>query len=312
MTIYPVKVSVCIPCYRQADKLRRLIDSVLLQTFSNYEIVISDDSPDDVTEALVREFGVDSHIRYTRNVTALGSPANWNNTIRLARGEFIKIMHHDDWFATPHALGRLVNALDTAPDAVMAFCASDNRVSSHITQSVHRAGVSQLAALAADPSVLFGGNFIGAPSAVIHRRRDSVMYDEALRWFVDIDFYMRLLAGSRAIYVDDPLVCITIGGPERVTARCEYSRDVELTEAFHVFAGIVSRGVDPARHREHWYRLFERFGVFQLAGVARYQGAFAVDDDYFQDLFRRLPARLLVRFPWYVGYALKRLLRSKA
>lgn len=312
MTAQPVKVSVCIPCYQQAEKLRRLIDSVLMQEFSAYEIVISDDSPDDAVESLVRGYAADARIRYSRNAAPLGSPANWNNAIRLSRGRFIKIMHHDDWFATPHALGMLVTALDAAPDAVMAFCASDNRAYGDTTRGIHRVSPQRVAALAIDPDLLFRGNFIGSPSAVIHRRLDGLMYDEALKWLVDIDFYMRLLAGSRAVYVDDPLVCITVEDPDRMTARCEYSRDVELGEAFHVFAGMVSRGADPGRYRAQWYRLFERLGVLRLYEVGRYRRAFAGDDDYLRDLFGRLPLRLMVRFPWYVGYALKRKLRGAA
>ena len=85
-------VSICIPAYKRADFLERCLDSILQQSFQQYEIVITDDSPTDELKSLS---GKDERIVYVKNEQPLGSPANWNKAISLARGKYIKIMHHD-------------------------------------------------------------------------------------------------------------------------------------------------------------------------------------------------------------------------
>ena len=81
------KVSICIPTYKQVDYLRKTLDSVLLQDFHDYELIISDDSSDDSVENLLREFDFKGKLNYFRNSVALGSPANWNYSIKQAKGE---------------------------------------------------------------------------------------------------------------------------------------------------------------------------------------------------------------------------------
>jgi glycosyltransferase involved in cell wall biosynthesis len=105
------KVSICIPAYKQVQFLRVTLESILSQRFTDYEVNITDDSPDDSVEQLVKEFLLDGRIRYSHNPKQLGSPENWNECIRSARGELIKIMHHDDHFTDADSLGRFVDML---------------------------------------------------------------------------------------------------------------------------------------------------------------------------------------------------------
>ena len=69
------KVSICIPAYKQLAILRKVLDSILIQSFENYEVIISDDSPDYGVELLIGEFDFKGRLKYSRNQTALGSPA---------------------------------------------------------------------------------------------------------------------------------------------------------------------------------------------------------------------------------------------
>ena len=114
-------VSICIPAYKRADFLERCLDSILQQSFQQYEIVITDDSPTDELKPLSEK---DERIVYVKNEQPLGSPANWNKAISLAKGKYIKIMHHDDWFSSPDALSRFVQALEENPSSLFAFSAS--------------------------------------------------------------------------------------------------------------------------------------------------------------------------------------------
>lgn len=117
------KVSICIPAYRNPEGITRLLASVREQRFGDYEVVLTDDSPDGSVEAAARQAGLEN-LRYYRNETRKGAAANWNRAVELARGDYIKMMHHDDWFAGPDGLGRFAALLDEAPEAVLAFSGS--------------------------------------------------------------------------------------------------------------------------------------------------------------------------------------------
>ncbi|HVG40418.1 MAG TPA: glycosyltransferase family 2 protein, partial [Chitinophagaceae bacterium] len=96
-------ISICIPAYKRPENIARLLQSISIQTCKNYEIIITDDSPDDSLIKVLQKY---SHlpIQYYKNETALGTPANWNYGISKASGEWIKLMHDDDWFSSEKSL----------------------------------------------------------------------------------------------------------------------------------------------------------------------------------------------------------------
>jgi len=108
-------VSICIPAFNQPDYLKRLLESIFIQTFNNYEIVITDDSNNDKISKLV-EFYSDIRVHYYKNSKSLGSPNNWNFALQCATGKYIKIMHHDDWFKDEFSLENFVNSIEENND----------------------------------------------------------------------------------------------------------------------------------------------------------------------------------------------------
>ena len=257
------KVSICIPSYKQPECLRRALDSIFIQTFQDYEIVITDDSPDDSVEKVVRDyntqFGV---VKYRKNKVTKGSPENWNTAIELASGEYIKILHHDDWFSSKHSLAEFVGLLENNPEADFGFCSSLNFDDDQKLRFLHTASESQIHALRADPKALFGGNFIGSPSATIYRRRVSQKFDPRLKWVVDIDFYIRLLRMNRIFCVSiKPLVSIRVFSPDQVTAACEGNKTVELFEWLLLYTKIADGSRLDYECLQNVWRLFDRYAV---------------------------------------------------
>ena len=102
-------VSICVPAYKRPQNIRRLLQSIREQSFKDFEVIISDDSPDDSVKGIMGEYS-DIKINYYKNSTPLGTPANWNYAITKAKGEWIKIMHDDDWFAEDNSLMKYVEA----------------------------------------------------------------------------------------------------------------------------------------------------------------------------------------------------------
>src|SRR4051794_28296452 len=97
------EVSICIPAYGDPYLLERCLRSVIAQSYTNYEVIVSDDSRHEKLQEVVYKLN-DRRISYYKNRSILGSPANWNEAISYAKGKYIKILHHDDWFASDTAL----------------------------------------------------------------------------------------------------------------------------------------------------------------------------------------------------------------
>lgn len=225
------KVSICIPTYRQVDFLRQTLNSVVAQKFTDYEIIISDDSPDESVRELISEFRFGEKLHYYRNEKSLGSPENWNAAIRKANGEYVKILHHDDMLANPDALAAFVSLLDDNPDANFGFSAS--RIEDARSESVResRPTDKQLLMLRNTPEKLFLGNCIGAPSATICRREAALEYDKRMKWLVDIDFYIRILRqGKDFAYSTEVLIVTPTNAGHQVTEICNTDAETELYE----------------------------------------------------------------------------------
>lgn len=109
------KVSVVIPVYNRAVLIRRTLDSVLAQTFEDFECIVSDNNSSDETLAVVREYADrDSRIKVLSQQTNLGPVRNWLAGAMAARGEFVKILFSDDWLE-PECLALAVDAFNTYP-----------------------------------------------------------------------------------------------------------------------------------------------------------------------------------------------------
>lgn len=219
-----VKVSICIPCYNNADEVERLLKSIYSQDYIDFEVNVSDDSTDDATEKLVK---MDyPRVNYRHNQKPYGHIFNWNTAIKMAKGEYIKIMFSDDWFTDSASLGAYVELLEQNPDAMLAFAGSrqvmldgqDIGALHHVTAQ-HQTGYYDRCAeqdfidrLKSDYRNLFLGNQIGAPSATIYRRGGELtLFDEQSNWASDMFLYFELLGKSSVFaYTTKPLVSIGV------------------------------------------------------------------------------------------------------
>ncbi|AFY90019.1 glycosyltransferase family 2 protein [Chroococcidiopsis thermalis] len=118
------KVSVIIPNYNHAQFLEQRIQSVLDQTYQDFEIIYLDDASTDNSNEVFAKFANNSRIRAIYNQTNSGSPfKQWNKGIRLAQGEYIWIAESDD-YADKRLLAELVDKLDNNPTVGLAYCLS--------------------------------------------------------------------------------------------------------------------------------------------------------------------------------------------
>jgi hypothetical protein len=120
MSKHPPQVSIGLPVYNGENFVAEAIESVLAQTFTDWELIISDNASTDRTEAICRGYAErDERILYVRVEENQGVAWNFNRVFELARGQYFKWAAHDDLNA-PTQLERLVAALDADPSVVLA------------------------------------------------------------------------------------------------------------------------------------------------------------------------------------------------
>ncbi len=117
--IKKVKFSVCIPTYNRAGYLKEAIESVLNQTYSNFELVIYDDGSTDETVRVVRSFK-DPRIRYYRGKENRGRPFARNRCIELSTGEWIVWLDDDDKME-PELLSRYLIEINKYPEVEIFY-----------------------------------------------------------------------------------------------------------------------------------------------------------------------------------------------
>lgn len=119
MSAHP-RVTIGLPVYNGAATLEAAVHPLLAQTFTDIELLVSDNASTDATPDVVRRLmHADPRIRYVRQPVNLGANGNYSFVAREARGEFLKWASASDWCA-PTFIERCVAALDADPTAVLA------------------------------------------------------------------------------------------------------------------------------------------------------------------------------------------------
>jgi glycosyltransferase involved in cell wall biosynthesis len=227
------------------------LQSIAIQTFTDYEIVITDDSPDESVMNVVDIFS-SLPVSYFKNPKALGTPANWNYAISMAKGEWIKLMHDDDWFRSKDSLQKFADK--TSENRRFIFSgfatvfASGNEKQSKFPLQWERRILNH-------PVSLIAQNVIGTPSVTLIHTSVNEAYDERMKWRVDIDYYIRLLMTEKNfVLIDEPLV--NVGMSEgQVTNYSINVPEVELPEGLLL---LEKYGVNPLRQLliyDAWWRI---------------------------------------------------------
>jgi glycosyltransferase involved in cell wall biosynthesis len=230
-------VSICIPAYKNISSLERCLNSIICQTYNNYEIIITDDSPSNEIKDFVSSYNFNGKIyRYIKNTKRLGSPANWNEAIKYASGKYIKVLHHDDWFTYSHSLQIFVNTLESKPEASIGFVSSKNiNTENGIIVNVNSPTINIISKIEYAPAFLISGNLIGSPSATIFRKSNIQYFDEKLIWLVDVEAYLNILKSQNCILSFNKTDAISIGvSNSQITRDCENNIQINIYEFFYI------------------------------------------------------------------------------
>jgi glycosyltransferase involved in cell wall biosynthesis len=224
-------VSVCMPAYNAAQWLRETIESVLAQTYPNFELVISDNASTDSTVEIARSYS-DPRIRVFESDRNVGHVANHSRVIELSRGEFVKFLHADDLLA-PNCLEEMVAVAREDESIGLVFSSRllelyDSEGKEWLRMKTRHHERFRGLERSNDGRVLFfqivlagiDDNWLGEPSAVMIKRRafeECGLFNRRVRESVDLELYLRIMLRYRVGFVDDTL-CVHREHFESVTA----------------------------------------------------------------------------------------------
>jgi glycosyltransferase involved in cell wall biosynthesis len=115
------RVSIGMPVYNGEQFLKAAIESILAQTFADFELIISDNASTDRTQEICKAYAVkDQRIRYYRSAQNLGASWNHNRVFELSTGEYFKWSACDD-VCKPEHLERCVEILDCKPSVILCY-----------------------------------------------------------------------------------------------------------------------------------------------------------------------------------------------
>ncbi len=182
------KVSVVIPAYNQSHYLGGAIQSVLNQTYHDYEIIVVDDGSTDNCDEVVSEFGENVRYIWQENKGLAGAR---NTGIRAAKGEFLGFLDSDDEWR-PEFLEQMMALVDQHPHAAVYFCCAQGMdVDGHDLPQIYGGQDKQNADIYQE---LLKANFL-IPSTIVMRHevaKEAGLFDQSLRYCEDWDLWLRV------------------------------------------------------------------------------------------------------------------------
>ena len=187
-------VSIIIPNYNHAQYVGDAINSVLNQTYSDFEVIVVDDGSKDHSREVIDRFGGKVRTIYQQNQ---GLSAARNTGINAAKGVYIGVLDADDMYE-PEFIGTLVSVLESQPDADGVYCGY--RFVDHLDNPL-----PQIEARDVAPDKLFwalvNGNFLVPESMFVNKYcYDQVgLFDTSLRALEDFDMWLRITSQFRIV-----------------------------------------------------------------------------------------------------------------
>ncbi len=218
------KVSVLMPVYNAAAYLREAMDSILSQTFTDFEFLIINDGSTDASEEIIKSYG-DTRIFYTKNAGNLGLVATLNLGINLSQGEYIARMDADD-ISLSERFARQVNFMHAHPE--VGACGTTFQFfgdSDHIV--FHPSDYKQCFTL------LSVNSSLGHPTTMIRKEiltRYDIRYEKEYHYAADYAFWIRISRVS----------CIS-SLPDTLLLYRWHSANMSKTDPSRVMAQIKAR-----------------------------------------------------------------------
>lgn len=207
-------ISIVVPTYNSLSLLKKVLSCLSNQTTKNYEIIVVDDSSNNEIEDYLQ---TKTAVRYYHNRPALGAVNNWNYGLSLAKGEYVILHHHDEYFLGENHLSKILEELnhnDVVVSNVKVATSNDKEHTLGIPSFVKKIFLKR-------PELFFLINVIGPSACFAVKKSVCQQFDKNLVWKVDSEWYYRILKNSRVSYLDDFYVHSFHGHSEQITQNID-------------------------------------------------------------------------------------------
>ena len=245
-------ISVILPTYNRASLLPRSMDSVLAQSFENFELIVIDDGSEDHTSEVVRGY-IDRRVRYLKLHRNRGLSAARNAGLAEARGAYLAFQDSDDeWHH--EKLERQLHVIQDHPDVAVVYSDMCRQFSDGRRMYLRSPDIVR--GRLVNPQTHFWQTYMLAMQPAMVRRAcvDGMQFDEKLALFEDLDFHLRLAMDHEYVHIKEPLVTyhetlgMTANRPMEFKARrqlvCKHRKSVSVESTGFLFcetANIIFR-----------------------------------------------------------------------
>lgn len=260
------KISVIIPTYNRAMLLSSAIDSVLSQTYEDYELIVIDDGSTDDTTEIVNKYSTDK-LRYVFQENK-GRSAARNYGIKLAKGEYIAFLDSDDLFV-PSKLEAQVRILDNNPcyGLVYSHANTIDENGDNLDQYSYTGNLSGWIY----PDLLYiRNNVITTPTVMVRAKAlaDVGGFDETMHICEDLDLWCRIARKFQVMQICQPLAIVRVRASEQLNvlestaARTRYyknaiGRDPSLRAIKkELFSEMYNVYLNCAVYQKKWFIVF--------------------------------------------------------
>jgi glycosyltransferase involved in cell wall biosynthesis len=199
-------VSIILPTYNRSNTLKRSIESVLKQSFSNFELIIIDDGSTDETTKVLRNYTVEKKIKLIK-IPHSGCAFARNIGIKHAKGDLIAFQDSDDeWM--PDKLEASINILSNCNSCIHVVYSDMITVDAKGNERYHYSPTIIKGKLFNDTSLDYQVMNIGIVSALIKKECFNKIgcFDESLPRYIDLDLFIRLSNEYHFFHYKEPLV----------------------------------------------------------------------------------------------------------
>ena len=215
------RVSILIPTYNYAFCLDETVQSVLNQTFQDFELIIIDDCSKDNTDEVVQKYLSDARVSYYKNEVNLGLVGNWNKCLSYAKGDYIKFLCADDKFRSD-LLEKFVGVMEKYPGVSLVVCNKTMFGKSSVTVEL------PLQHLHNGREIIYHTlntkGWLGEPTCVMFRRSNLHLgaFKLGLIWLPDWEMWIRQLTAGDCYIVPEPLAFVRNHGQQLTKKVMKY------------------------------------------------------------------------------------------
>lgn len=201
------KVSVLIPTYNYAYCIDEAVQSVLDQSFGDFELIVIDDCSKDNTDEVMLKYRTDPRITYLANDKNLGLVGNWNKCLSMAKGKYIKLLCADDKFRSD-LLEKMVAVMESNPGVSLVVCNKEMFGKSTARVKLPLQGLHNGREIIYNTLSTYG--WLGEPTCIMFRSSNLSVgtFRNDVTWLPDWEMWIRQLNVGDAFFIPEPLAFV--------------------------------------------------------------------------------------------------------